>query len=440
MKKHRTLNALIIALIALLALSLNAGALSADEAVALISVKNNYLMNGETPTVAKELITYQSNKYLIGATKKGDTITCYIPIKESTGTIAIMPVEIREIIKTSIAYIKINELKNNTTPANWLFSYSTKSMFYNLTKDFTEKSSALTTVKTELEKLNLNETTTLIQKAQNAKQSLDTLAKNSTALAEQVEEGRIYEEKFLNNPDTNQLQKYTANYTELFEAITEYKKKFDSLDQTLSQLSQGIGALETNKLTIDQKRSLQSLLTLPTNTRSLPSFFSQTDQMRTLIEAAFNEAKNSDNYATTLEARRTRNEAWLAIYGTNNTLMKIDPSFQTLEKTVNYILEENTKPKWKNTEARDALESGWNNAIARFNNSEYEKAKEYALTVQKKVPLIIDDGLIPEEPLVNDGLIIKIIVGLIIVFAIIFAYEKYVKKKKTKQGEEYENP
>jgi hypothetical protein len=440
LEKRQTTRIFILTIIALLALSINAGALSADEAVAIISVKNNYLMNGETPTVAKELITYQSNKYLIGAAQKSNVITCYIPIRDSTGTIATMPVEIREIIKTAIVYTKMSELKSNTTPANWLFSYSTKSSFYNLSKDFSDKSSAIITVKTELEKLELSEATPLIQKAQTAKLYLADLAKQSKTLAEQVEKGRVYEENFLNTPDTNQLQKYETNYKDLFTAISEYKKNFDALDQALSQLSQGIGALETNKLTVDQKRSLQSLLTMPTNARSLSSFFNQTDQMRTLIEAAFNEAKNSDNYATTLEARKTRNEAWLAMYGTNEPLLKIDPSFQTLEKTVSYILADDAKDKWKNTEARDALESAWNSAIARFNNSEYEKAKEYALTAQKKVQAIINDGVIPEEPPINNDLIIKIIGGLIVLTIGIFVFEKYSKKKKVKEDDEYESP
>jgi hypothetical protein len=100
-------------------------ALSSDEAIALVSVTNNYLMSGETPNVVKQSLNYQKEAYTIVVLMKGTSATCYIPIKNSSSTVASLDLEIRELIKTTIVLTNMTDVKNSTSNDR-KFSNSTK--------------------------------------------------------------------------------------------------------------------------------------------------------------------------------------------------------------------------------------------------------------------------------------------------------------------------
>jgi glycosylphosphatidylinositol transamidase (GPIT) subunit GPI8 len=177
---------------------------------------------------------------------------------------------------------------------------------------------------------------------------------------------------------------------------------------------------------------------VPVNARKLPTFFSQTDQLRATIETTFNEAKNSDTYAATLDSRRIRNEAWKEMYARNEELLKIDKSFQTLEKAANSILAEDVIDLWVNKDAVDALQANWSGAVSRYNNAEYEKAKEFAIKAQKSVKLIIDDGVTPIKD-TSQEIIVQIIIVLVVIVIGVFVFENFYLKKK-KKPEDYNEP
>ena len=426
-----------IVLLTLLVLSINTNATSPDEAVAIVSIQNNYLMNGETTSVAKELIQYKTTKYIVVAAGKNDVVNCYIPINESTGEIAKLDLEIREIIRTTIIYSRMNELNQSITAANWPLSYYTKNTFYDLAKDFATMKNSILTVKTELEKVSAPQTT--ITKTTQIQNKIDELINESNDLAEQIEAGRIYEQNFFNSPDSNETVKYENYYKNYFTAVTNYKISFNELEAQLTQLSQAIASLETEELTVDQKRSLQSLLTTPTNTRKLPSFFGTTDQLRTTIESVFNTAKNSESYATILASREVRNSAWKEMYGRSETLLKIDKSFETLELAANAILSTENKDQWIEQTAVDGLTANWTSAKSRYNNAEYEKAKDYALKAQKNVSQIMQAGVIQNVNNTNDY--VSIALGILIIALVgLFLYENFYLKKKKKKEDEFNEP
>ena len=421
----------------LLALSITVNALSPDEAVAIVSIQNNYLMDGESTSVAKEMIQYKGARYVVVAATKNGIVNCYIPINDSTGEVAKLDLEIREIIRTTIIYSKMNELNQSIAAANWPLSYYTKSTFFYLGKDFATMKNSILTVKTELEKVNVSQT--IIDKTTSIQGKIDDLVKESNSLAEQIDAGRTYEQNFFNSPDSNKTTKYENYYKAYFIAVTNYKTSYDELESQLNELSQAIASLETEELTIDQKRSLQSLLSTPTNARKLSSFFGTTDQMRTTIESVFNTAKNSENFATTLASREIRNLAWNEMYGRSETLIKIDKSFETLEIAANAILSAENKDQWEDQAAVDGLTANWNSAKSRYNNAEYEKAKEYALKAQKNVGQVITGGVKQNVNNTNDYVMIA--VGILVVALVgLFAYENFYLKKKKKKEEDFNEP
>jgi hypothetical protein len=330
----------------------------------------------------------------------------------------------------------MNELNQNIPSANWPFSHSTKNMFNYLSKEFNTTKSKVLTVKTELEKVNAN--SQVITKTNNLESKINEMIRKSDELFNKIEQGRKYEQDFFNSPDSNKILTYEDYYKKYFSSITEYKNAYNEFETNLNELKQLIATLENEELTIDYKRGLQSLLVIPTSAGGLPSFFVTTDELRTTIESVFNSSKNSENYATTLKSREVRNTAWREMYGRNETLLKVDKSFETLEIAANAILSNENINQWSNDNAVDALTANWNSAKSRFNNAEYEKAKDYAIKAQKNVEQIIIDGIKVNEDKTNEY--IMIIIGLLVVALIgVFAYENiYLKKKKKK--EDYNEP
>jgi len=423
--------------------------LSQDEAIAIVSVKNNYLMSGESASVVNQMITYQGQKYVVVAAKSGDSITAYIPLKNSDGNIASFDLEIREVIKTTIIYTNMTELKGNTTTANWPFSYSTKNFFYDLGNDFIGLMNDALSVQTLLNAIGTTEAKTIASKADLVQAHAESLSEQSKDLSNQIDAGMKYETSFLGTLDTNAAAKYETNYKSFFTSVTSYKEDFVGLGNEINQLNQSISSLDPSKMTAEQQRSYQLLLTkapiaMSKSTRPNPakldSFFSTNDQLRTLIENVFSESKNSDNFASTLEARKTRNEAWKVMYGTNDILLKIDSSFDTLENAAEAILSTNNKELWADEDAVDGLQANWSAAKTRYNNSEYEKAKDFALKAQKNVKQVIDGGLKSTQDNSGQDLIIKVIAGLIIIVIALFVFENFIMKKKKKPEEEYAEP
>jgi len=435
--KNRT--AVFTTLLVLLITMAGAGyAMSADEAIALVTIQNNYMMSGETASAVKEMITYQNAKYLVVATLKGDSVTCYIPVKDSDGKIAAGDIEISALTKAAIVFTKMTQLKENTSAANWTYSYSTKNYLYDLQNEFTQMMGGVLTVQTELAKLG-SEAQALTQLADETQSQLESIAAKSKDLAEKVETGRKKEDAFLTAPDTNGVTTYEASYKDIFAQLEEYKSEYTAIEININKLNQGIGALTTSKLTIDQKRSLQSLLTMSVSARRLPTFFSQNDQLRTIIESVFSSAKNSNSYVETLATRRLRNEAWQLMYGQNTALQKLDSSFTTLEAAATAILSEENSSKWVDQDAVDALSTSWTGATSRFNTAEYEKAKDYATKAASFVKTIMQKGANTEVVDNTQDVVIKIVVGLIVVIIAVFIFDKFLRKSKPKE-EEYNEP
>ncbi|MCX6803518.1 MAG: hypothetical protein NTY48_03025, partial [Candidatus Diapherotrites archaeon] len=276
-----------------------ASAISSDEAIAIVSVQNNYLRTGESALVLQGLLTYSGDKYLIVAIKKNDTITVYVPIKNSSGEITTRDMETRELIKTAIIYSRMIQKNQETQAANWPFSYSTKSYFEDLANGLSTLKNSAVTVETELDKIDTTETKSLANDAHALKLLAEEFAQSSSIFAQRVDESRKYEQEYFNNPDANKNIKYEEFYRNYFSQAAVIKEDYQNITSKLNALGQAIGALETNQVTIDQKSSFQAILKMPTDAARLPTFFSQNDQFRTEIESIFNESRNSENYATT---------------------------------------------------------------------------------------------------------------------------------------------
>ncbi len=428
-----------VSLFFVILLALSTFALSPNQATDFVTKTNNFLIDGEQAVILspQSMISYNKNSYWIVAIFNGSSPSLYIPINNKEEKVASGAIEVRELIKTEIILSQMNELKNSLPIGNWPFSHPTKTFFYDLERAFSDLVPSVVTAQTEME--SISGTESIVATIKEIKSDLDALASESEALALKIEEARLFEENYFISPDTNKTSKYEKYYSDYFTNIEEYKSNYNSIDSKISVLKQAIAVFPSTEMTSNQKDFFIKALTLPNETAKLPSFFSQTDQIKTAAESRFNSAKNIENLVLNLETRQMMNDAWQSIYGYDDKIFKANNNFSSLSGAVETILSDEFVELWEDQDSVTALKTNWAQAKSKYDNAVYDKAKNFAVSAEKNVLSILDKGIVEKEDTNTQDLIIVLIIILVVVIIGVFVFEKFFHKKGLTEDEEYDD-
>ncbi len=433
----------VISLLFILLLSVTVFSLSPDEAITFVSNTNNYLLDGESGAILapRVMITSSKEDYWIVAALKDDTPNVYIPVSNSSGSIADGELTIRNLIETEIVVTKITLLKNSSYGLSWPFSYTTRGTFDGLASDLKNMSPKVILVQTRMDEIGTSEATKLKNLADQTESLISSLALQSTKIAEETDKARLVEEKYLAAPDTNQTAKYKKSFDDYFSLIDNYKEDYTTIETNLNELKQGIAILQTDELTQTDKDGLINYLKLPTTTGKLPSFFSQTNQIKTAIDSVFSSSKNIEGLVLNLATRKVRNTTWQMIYGANSKITKANKSFYSLSEASEAIISSDNVDYWEDQESVEALKINWAQTKTRYNNQEYEKAQEFAKKAENYAIAVLEKGVKVTDDSAGQDLLIQVIGLLMGAVIILFIYEKFVVNRKKEEGEEqYEEP
>ncbi len=419
----------------------NIFALSPDEAIVFVSSTNNFLLSEEQAGIQEPrvMIKHASADYWVVAVLKDTTVNLYIPINNELEEIEQGDVTLRKLLETNIVVTKITQLKNSSYGLNWPLSYTTRSTFDGLNSDFSKMISRVTIVETKMDEIATSDSVKLGLLAGDVKDEIEQISSLSNAIAENIDVARVFEEKYLLAPDTNQTSKYKKYLDDYFDSVEEYKLRYDELESNLNELKQGIASLSTTTLTQTDKEGLINYLSLPTTTGKLPSFFSQTNQIKTAIDSVFSSSNSLESIVLNLNTRVTRNLTWKQIYGNNTKINKLNSSIFSISEASEIILNEENVNYWIDQENVALLKINWNQTKTRYENQEYDKAQSYAKKAEDNILPILEKGF-PETVDNSQDLIIQIIAVLIIALIIIFGYEKFYLKKKKLKEEEFNEP
>lgn len=418
-------------------------ALSPDEATTLVTQTNNYLTQNEVPVILTPtiMIEYSGNKYWVVTGMSGTTVNIYIPINTETKEIAEGPIEIRELIQTTIILNRIYELKNSFTVGDWPFSITNKTNFETMYNKFGEKIPSITTIETEFS--NIDDAEEIVSEAKNVKKLLEKLSLNSTEVTVIIEEGINFEKTFFVNPKSSERELYQTFFSNYYDELSKYKKDFEELKTSVNTLRNNIGSLQSTQINASQKEFYNNIAKLPNEIALLNNVFSRADETQTFTEQIFNSVINIENFVLNLENRKERNNAWQAIYGIDSEIKKINDNLNSLEDATKTILNESNEDYWKDQDSVTALRINWRQTQEKYNNGLYTSSIEFSKSAKKNVINILKEGFIEVKEESVDGLIINIIILLIILIIGVFLFEKfYLNKKKEKYDEEdnYDNP
>lgn len=406
-----------------------------------VSTTNNYLISGEQAGIQEPRVMIKNSgvDYWVVAVLKDNTVNLYVPINNKESSVESGEVTIRKLIETNIIITRITQLKNSSYGLSWPLSYSTRATFDGLSTDFSEMIPRVTAVKTKMGEISTSDSLKLELLANDVKKNVEDLSYLSKQIAEDNDTARVFEEKYLLNPDTNQTSKYKKYFVDYFDSIELYKTKYSELESSVNSLKQGIASIPTTALSQTDKDGMINYLKLPTTTGKLPSFFSQTNQIKTAIDTVFNSSLNIEGMVLNLRTRITRNDTWKIIYGTNSKINKINSSLNSIYDASEVILKEENVNRWIDQDSVESLKINWNQTKLRFDNQDYPRAADAALKAEKNILAIIEKGFTPTVDESND-LIIQIIALLVIVLIIIFVYENFYLKKKKLREEDFDEP
>ncbi len=416
----------------------SANAISPNDATNIVGLQNDYLLDSESAAILSPqvLVSYAKNDYWIVVGLSDTTPTVYIPVKNSDATIATGDVETRELIKTEIVVTRINSQKSSMTAGDWPFSNTTKTDFYDLQRVLSEMVPKIVNVETELSNLSDADAKRLAISADDIQTKVDNLALKSEVVAKIVEDGMALENDYFLDPDTNETSDYQRAFIEYFSIIEAYKEDYDKVYSSINTLKTAIAALSIEGLTSTQKNFLVTSLSPPAQTGKITSLASNTQQIKTVVESIFSSAANVEPMVANLKTRINRNNASLALYGTNTKITKADERFNSLSDAAEVILSEDNIDYWSDQDSVTALKTNWTQAKTRFKNTEYDPALSFASKAEKNVLDIIEKGIKPSETALPNDLIFTAIGVLVIATAALFVYEKFIVKKKPKAGDE----
>ena len=334
---------------------------------------------------------------------------------------------------------KIYQLKNSVYGTIWPFSHSMNSSFYDYQRVFGDMVPKVINVQTELEAI--PGSSSLVLKTDNVKADFEDLASNAELIAKHIEEARLFEEKYFNNPDTNQTSKYENYFEDYFDLAEQYKSDYYAVESSIQELKAEIASF--GGATSEQKEFFFNSLNLPIETQGLKNFFGQADQLKTLVEKVFSEGKNIEAFIGNLSTRKSRNDAWQVIYGPSTKLTTAGQKYNitTLAGAASLILSSENIEYWAETEALEAMRTNWVQAESRYSKGDYDKAKNFGEKAEEHATTVLEGKFIETTNEFPQELIIQIVIVLIVILAAVFIFQKVIKKKKSKEEgyEEYED-
>ena len=409
-------------------------AMSPQEATNYVTSSHNFLVDGENAEILPAVpIQYKNVEYWVVAAASGTTVNAYIPINDDTGEVATGDIEVRRLIDAGIVLRKTQQYKNQNS-LGWHFSISNRNYFYDLSTAFSEMIPKVVSVKTELSKS--NDTKDLANLAEDIESEFEDMVNESQAAATIINESMDFETKMFSAPDTNQISDYENLNDDYFITITNYKTSYDALSLSLSALKQGIGISEA--IILNNKNAMTQSLNMPTQTAKLSSFFNETDSANQTMQEIFSSTSRTDTYIATLNTRVLRNNAWQILYATNDEILNADARFKTLEEAAENILSEENYGIWIKQDEVEALRLNWTQAKSRYETAKYETAITSGKDAKKNVLAILNEGIGVESNQLPQELIINAIIILVVAAIGLFAYEKFLKKKKGE--EQYDEP
>ncbi len=423
----RVMNQRLLAL-AFFALALSSFAWSASLQSAVSAVAQDYLNDGEKAEIYPPVkISHGGSDYWVVAMLVDGSVSGFAALDSSSLEPEVSQAVNERLFKAAGVMRGFLELKDSAAGQNqWFFSQANAEFFSNLSRFLDqERENDLAFVRKSISE---KETADLVSEMQSL---LSEMSVFSSEIASETREQMGFEASFFREPGTKDLD--------------ALKEKSLAPRDSFEKLSGMAFDYESKKTRLKQSL-LSSLLSDPVLLQyaDSPPELQAVHQKKTVflsnaqgISGVFDSASiNAINFSESFQSRSERSSAKSEIYA-DDVAFEENTGRSSLAEAAEYILLEQNKPYWKNTDAVARFQSNWARALSGFDAGNHAVAREYAVKAKAEAARVIRDGFIEADDYDLSNALQQVLIGaiiLMVVFGVVRALAGSSRRRKGRQS------
>lgn len=421
--------------LALVLLSGQALAISAQDAINFATKQSNFLYSGETAEIFPNVrIDYKGQYYWVVTFVSSDSLTGFAPVLDSSepglpeGKIAR-----RDLIKTAYALRFEQSLENSSRQQQtWLFDAANAKFFNDLSTDLKNERVDLATVKSSLDGY-----PALQSQVDSLNRKLDDLFPLAGEISDSLQASNAFIAGYVAGPDTNGLKQFEAGFEGVFGLIASLDSLRTVYIDDLDKLRQAIAVTD---LPFETKQGLNSLANIPSSFQQFSSKSDNAIYLEEEISQVFtNASARVDGLASDLETREKRNRAYQALFGRDDEIFERTGE-GSLETLFEVLLSDEYLYLWEDQDSLLRARENWEKANAFYESGSFEQAESYALKAKDPAIEAFEAGLSQESPVFDTGLLLNGAILLIAALIIIYVLRNREKLAGLVSREEEEVP
>ena len=414
-----------------------ANSISANNAVSFVTQENHFLFEDEDYQLPVVEITHEGKKYWVIPILSGNTLVTFFPVKSEAKELSLSKPLNRQLFKTADTLRSLSVEKERISKnqqVDWLFASNYVLIFEELSRGLEYEIFEMNIIESTLNNADVS------SQVNRMNSSLSAMSLKSGGLTQSITEAIAAEAAFASAPDALSAAKLKDEFDDAFEELFSLNADALSYRDEIQKLKQLISVSDADAATKDY---LVSLADPPAEFNNIGRYVTNALSLQQAINGMYaNVDSRADSLLAEFESRVERDKAFRLLYSENTSISRrTEGEFSSLQQIVNFILDENNRPYWKNKELISAMESKWSQAVRNFNERNYALAETFAEKAADDAVAIFNQGFIEaaQPPLLPQELIFQLVIALLALLAILYLYNNRGKIIKfVKQGSEEE--
>ena len=414
-----------------------ANSISANNAVSFVTQENHFLFEDEDYQLPVVEITHEGKKYWVIPILSGNTLVTFFPVKSEAKELSLSKPLNRQLFKTADTLRSLSVEKERISKnqqVDWLFASNYVLIFEELSRGLEYEIFEMNIIESTLNNADVS------SQVNRMNSSLSAMSLKSGGLTQSITEAIAAEAAFASAPDALSAAKLKDEFDDAFEELFSLNADALSYRDEIQKLKQLISVSDADAATKDY---LVSLADPPAEFNNIGRDVTNALSLQQAINGMYaNVDSRADSLLAEFESRVERDKAFRLLYSENTSISRrTEGEFSSLQQIVNFILDENNRPYWKNKELISAMESKWSQAVRNFNERNYALAETFAEKAADDAVAIFNQGFIEaaQPPLLPQELIFQLVIALLALLAILYLYNNRGKIIKfVKQGSEEE--
>lgn len=356
-----------------------AQAVSSQEALEFVGKAPAFLNKGESGEVFLQApLSYKSSSFWVVSLVSNRSVVGMVPLAASGSLLVPSESESRrELVRAGYFLRQFSVLKSNAEASGqWPFSSVESKFFSDLSANLSEEELSMAAVQAEIADFPL-----LRAQAAELVGDLRSLKSKSAALSDSLSSANTSVTALFSQPSVADLEKAKLRVSQALSDLVSFDEAVTAYASSANALGLGIASSD---LSIDSKRSLQSLIAPPPRLSAVGSRANAALQLEEAIQKEWdNRLARSSSFLSDLELRLARSEAHRALFGSDEAVVsKSNGSLSSVESLVLFVLREEAVDRWREQSLVNRMRADWQKATSFYGSGDYASARQFGVAAR----------------------------------------------------------